>query len=169
MFKLFTLESAQHLLPTVDLRLRELHEATGDLERLRERVGFVRHGSLEAYALSQELAFVARSVRDARNEVRRLGVLVPDVDAGTVEFPSRVDGEIVHLVWQRGDDAIRAYHRLAGDERLRPLAGRDDASRQEAFDATSIEDPSGASSSTTAGSNRSASAATNTDRTPSSG
>ena len=161
MFKLFTLESAHRLLPTVDRRLGDLQDAIHEFETLRAQGDDVRPGTPEAYALAQERTFVGRQVQDARNEVRQLGVLVPDVSEGTVEFPSRVDGEIVHLVWHRGEAAIRSYHRLAGDERLRPLVVREGppAPQGPPSDAPSSESPiapgasSGTSSNTSAGSN----------------
>ncbi len=161
MFKLFTLESAHHLLPTVERRLGELQGAVREFEDLSAQAVGVRPGTPQAYALAQERAFVARHVQDAKDEVRRLGVLVPDVRDGTVEFPSRVGGEIVHLVWRPGESAIRSYHRLAGDERLRPLVVREGppAPQDAPSDAPSSEPAiasggsDGTSSSTSAGSN----------------
>ncbi len=121
-FKLFTLEGATRMLPIVDARLAELQRALSDLEEVQAQAGAVRPGTAEALSVRQELAFVLNAAHDARRDVERLGVQVPDLSTGIVEFPSRVDGEVVHLVWHRGEDAITAYHRLTGDEATRPLA-----------------------------------------------
>lgn len=122
MFKLFTLEGATRMLPTVDARLAELQRALSDLEEVQAQVGAARPNTVQALSARQELAFVLNAAHDARRDVERLGVQVPDLSTGVVEFPSRVDGEVVHLVWQRGQDAITAYHRLTGDEATRPLS-----------------------------------------------
>jgi len=121
-FKLFTLEGATRMLPTVDARLAELQRALSDLEEVQAQVGAARPNTVQALSARQELAFVLNAAHDARRDVERLGVQVPDLSTGVVEFPSRVDGEVVHLVWQRGQDAITAYHRLTGDEATRPLS-----------------------------------------------
>lgn len=121
MFKLFSLEGATRMLPIVDARLEDLQLALADLEEVQARVADVRQGSVEALSVRQELAFVLNAAHAARREVERLGVQVPDVSTGVVEFPSRVDGEVVHLVWHRGQDAITGYHRLTGDDVTRPL------------------------------------------------
>jgi len=121
MFKLFTLAGANEMLTTVDARLQTLQDARAALAAARDAYRDVKPGTAEAYAANQDLAFLARSVQDARRDVAHLGVQVPDLDAGIVEFPSRIGGEVVHLVWQRGEDAIHAYHRLTGDLTPRPL------------------------------------------------
>ena len=121
-FKLFTLEGATRMLPIVDARLAELQRALRDLEEVQAHVENVRPGTAEALSVRQELAFVLNAAHAARRDVERLGVQVPDLSTGVVEFPSRVGGEVVHLVWHRGQDAITAYHRLTGDEATRPLA-----------------------------------------------
>lgn len=121
MFKLFTLEGATKMIPVVDARLQELQAAIDDLKAAQARMDERRSDSVEAYNARQEFAFLVRSVHDARVAVQSLGVQVPDLGTGVVEFPSRVGGEVVHLVWERGDDMITHYHRLTGDDEPRPL------------------------------------------------
>ena len=116
MFKLFTLEGATRMIPVVDARLQELQEAIAELKRTQTEARGLRSGSIDALNTRQELAFLLRRVHDARVEVQRLGVQVPDIATGVVEFPSRVGGEVVHLVWERGHRGITHYHRLTGDE-----------------------------------------------------
>ena len=122
MFKLFTLEGATRMIPVVDARLQELQAAIADLEVAQAHMDGLRPDSVEAYNARQEFAFLVRSVHDARAAVQNLGVQVPDLGTGVVEFPSRVGGEVVHLVWERGDDMITHYHRLTADDEPRPLA-----------------------------------------------
>jgi hypothetical protein len=120
-FKLFTLEGATRMLPVVDARLQELQDAIRDLHDAQEHATGRRVDGVEAQAIRQELAFLVRAAHDARREVERLGVQVEDLGTGVVEFPARVGGEVVHLVWERGHDAITHYHRLTGDATPRPL------------------------------------------------
>lgn len=123
MFKLFTLQGATRILPEVDSRLETLLGAIRDLEEAQARARGMRWGTAEAWGTREELAFLLRSVRDARSELAGLGVQIPDLEAGIVEFPARIGGEVVHLVWERGQDAITRYHRLTGDPEPLPLAG----------------------------------------------
>lgn len=121
MFKLFTLEGAHRMIPVVDARLHELQAAIADLQEAQSKLDDLSIGTVEMLNARQELAFLVRAVHDARKEVERLGVQVPDIGRGVVEFPSRVGGEVVHLVWEPGRDVITHYHRLTGDEDERPL------------------------------------------------
>lgn len=121
MFKLFTLEGATKMIPIVDARLHELQTAIADLQRTQVELKALPAGSVETLNARQELGFLVRSVHDARRAVESLGVQVPDIDRGVVEFPSRVGGEVVHLVWEPGREAITHYHRLTGGEEERSL------------------------------------------------
>ncbi len=126
MIKLFTLKGANEMLSTVDARLQDLQDALAELREARSSLEKVAPLTTESMAANQELAFLIRNVHTARREVQKLGVQVPDLDAGIVEFPARLGGEIVHLVWQRGQGAITEYHRLTGDEARRPIESHDD-------------------------------------------
>ncbi len=141
MFKLFTLEGATRMLPVVEARLQELQDAIRELHDTQRDVAGRQLEPIEAHAARQELAFLVRAAHDARREVERLGVQVPDLDTGLVEFPSRVGGEVVHLVWERGDDAITQYHRLTGDLSTKPLDAEAPASPVDAHAGASPHDP----------------------------
>lgn len=119
MFKLFTLQGANRMLPDVDARLTTLQQAVHDLDEAQHRARALAPGGAEGLALRQELAFLVQAVHDAKRDLAALGVMVPDVGRGVVEFPCRLGGEVVHLVWERGQDAITHYHRLTGDDQPR--------------------------------------------------
>ncbi|MDR9392188.1 MAG: DUF2203 family protein [Trueperaceae bacterium] len=121
MFKLFTVETANDLLDAVDERLTALETAVRELRDAHARARDARRDAAEALALRQEIGFLAGAAHDARRDLERLGVQVPDLEAGVVEFPARVGGEIVHLVWERGEHAVTRYHRLTGDATTYPL------------------------------------------------
>jgi hypothetical protein len=45
-------------------------------------------------------------------EIEALGGTVKDYERGMIDFYGEVDGEIVYLCWERGEDRIRHWHRL---------------------------------------------------------
>ena len=128
MFKLFTLEGARRVLPDVDTRLGTLKEAVRDLEDMQARFRADTEAPLDAtvdpLATRQELAFLVSAVHDARRHLAELGVMLADDDMNVVEIPARVDGEVVHLVWEPGQRDITHYHRLTGDTHARPISPR---------------------------------------------
>ena len=126
MYKLFTLEEANRLVPVVDRSLGEMQDAVRDMTALQRRVASMDEAArsgMEARDAAQEIAFLLGALHDAKAELDRLGVHLKDVESGTVDFPSRLGAEVVCLVWERGQDAITRYHRLAGDTSTRPLPG----------------------------------------------
>jgi hypothetical protein len=61
-------------------------------------------------------------LREALEALDELGVVVKDLDAGLVDFPSERDGEIVLLCWQLGEERVAWWHTLdAGFAGRRPL------------------------------------------------
>ncbi len=55
-------------------------------------------------------------------EIEGLGGTVKDYERGTVDFYGEVDGEIVYLSWQPGEDTIGHWHRLEdGFSQRQPL------------------------------------------------
>jgi hypothetical protein len=58
------------------------------------------------------------------DRLHTLGVLVKDLDAGLVDFPSLRDGEEVLLCWRLGEDAVEHWHGVdegfAGRKPLEP-------------------------------------------------
>ena len=53
-----------------------------------------------------------RGLAQVIDELSELGVVVKDLDAGLVDFPSSRDGESVLLCWQLGEDAVCWWHGL---------------------------------------------------------
>ena len=45
-------------------------------------------------------------------EIEALGGTVKDYERGMIDFYGEVDGEIVYLCWQRGEESICHWHRL---------------------------------------------------------
>jgi len=119
--KLFTLDEANRLLPSLEPLVRRLSELQ---QMLRER----------QQVLEEFRAAVGRSgggmpggrFADARIEAERLtgeitegirlaeewGCVVKDLDQGLVDFLSRRAGETVFLCWRLGETSIQYWHGL---------------------------------------------------------
>ena len=121
MLRLFTVQEATALIPTVEAHLVELQRAAADMIELRRNLGGLSSHSLEARNAIQEIQYLLGVVHGSKAELDRLGVHLKDVESGVVDFPSRLGAEVVHLTWEQGQDAITHYHRLGGDTRQQPL------------------------------------------------
>jgi len=51
-----------------------------------------------------------RRVKDALAEIDATGVQVKDLDIGLLDFPCKVEGEILLLCWKLGEPAIAHWH-----------------------------------------------------------
>ena len=118
MYKLFSVEEANNLIPVVDELLGDMQGAIKDTYRLRDDLKGLGAHSVAARNKAQEIAFLLRSVHETKAELDRLGVFLTDVDTGVVDFPSQVGAEVVYLSWEKGQDAITHYHRLNEGSKL---------------------------------------------------
>ncbi len=117
----FTPEDANALLEEVRPLVERMVAAKRALDAAQERHDEVARsisgngGGIPPAELGERHRDVER--RAARlagivEEVRALGVLVKDLDAGLVDFPSLRDGEEVLLCWQLGEDRVAFWHGL---------------------------------------------------------
>jgi hypothetical protein len=112
--KLFTVEEANELLPSV-------REILGKLQRSRRRLARYRNaaklaakgaehggGGMESGAL---YAAILTNFTAEIGELEALGVQLKDFDRGLVDFPSLRDGRVVLLCWQLGEgDQVEWWH-----------------------------------------------------------
>ena len=116
----FTLQEAQTLLPTLESLLRTaitskklIEEVDNELQEVAHRV-FLNGGTLvNVVALARRKAERERAVqraKDAIAEIHATGVQVKDIDIGLLDFPCKVDGEIVLLCWKLGEETITHWH-----------------------------------------------------------
>lgn len=118
MFKLFSIEEANKLIPQVDGLLGDMQTAVSDILRLRQEIANEKELSIASRNKAQEIAFLVREVQQNKLELDKLGVFIKDVDSGLVDFPSQVGAEVVYLTWEKGQDAITHYHRLNEGKQL---------------------------------------------------
>jgi hypothetical protein len=116
----FSLEEAQTLLPVLESLLRTaingkklIEEVDAEFQDTAHKV-FLKGGTLLnivhlARRKAQREKAVQR-VKDAIAEIDASGVQVKDLDMGLLDFPCRVDGEIILLCWKLGEAAISHWH-----------------------------------------------------------
>jgi len=116
----FSLQDAQALLPTLESLLRTainskqlIEEVDAELQELSHRI-FLNGGTLVNVVLvarrRAERERAVQRAKDAVAEIHATGVQVKDIDIGLLDFPCRVDGEIVLLCWKLGEEKITHWH-----------------------------------------------------------
>lgn len=122
---------ARTLLPLVrDLiaRFNEVRTAASEaVERLDaiERVRSKDNVLAIARSLREtrsELGERSQQMRDVVGQLQDLGVEVKHIDPALIDFPCLVDGRIVSLCWQEGEETVAFWHEtdagFAGRQRL---------------------------------------------------
>jgi len=117
----FTRETAEALLPRIELLLREVQALRAEQStsaprgaELGERVksnGHVPHASTGGTGAA---SLQAREHIEARLEqITALGVLVKDLDTGLIDFPTLRDGHEIYLCWRLGEgEHIQWWHEI---------------------------------------------------------
>ena len=116
----FTLDEAHMLLPVLESLLKQaikgkqvIEEVDAELQAAAHRV-FLNGGMLvDVVHLARRKAERERSIqqiKDAVAEIDATGVQVKDLDIGLLDFPCKVDDEIVLLCWKLGEPKIGFYH-----------------------------------------------------------
>jgi hypothetical protein len=119
--RIFTQDEARALLPDVRRHAEELvtgradqlaaHARLAELTATATGNGHGLDGELLA-TVREEVERAERELAGALTALQELGVVVKDLDAGLVDFPSLRDGEEVYLCWQLGEDDVTWWHGL---------------------------------------------------------
>src|SRR5215467_15985704 len=116
----FTLAEAQRLLPILESLLKTainskqlIEEVDSELQDLGHRI-FLNGGTLvkvvEVARRKSEREKAVQRAKDAVAEIHATGVQVKDLDIGLLDFPCKVEGEIILLCWKLGEDKIAHWH-----------------------------------------------------------
>ncbi|HYU97407.1 MAG TPA: DUF2203 domain-containing protein [Pyrinomonadaceae bacterium] len=112
--KLFTIEEANALLPSVREILQKIQRSRRHLATYRRAAKLAAEGAeqggggMEGGAL---YAVVLTQFTSEMSELEALGVQLKDFDRGLVDFPSLRDGRVVLLCWQLGEgDELEWWH-----------------------------------------------------------
>jgi hypothetical protein len=105
--KLFTIEEANRLLPSVREILLRLRAAHSVISAMR---GDAKHAASGAEQGGGGMAGGTRYVRalttlsGKSQELDHLGVQIKDYERGLIDFPTMRDGRVVLLCWQLGEN-----------------------------------------------------------------
>jgi hypothetical protein len=133
--KTFTLEEAQSLLPVLESLLKRAiegkqaaEEAESSLSDLSRRIylsGGMRVDVSHVAKQRGEIEAQMQRVRETIAEIDSIGVQVKDLGAGLLDFPCRLDDEVVLLCWRMGESSIEHWHTIdSGFQGRQPLDER---------------------------------------------
>ncbi|SPE29094.1 conserved hypothetical protein [Candidatus Sulfotelmatomonas gaucii] len=133
--KTFTLDEAQSLLPVLESLLKRAMEGRQSAEKVEaglnsiaQRIYFsggMRVNGSEIAKQRAELETLLKQIREIIAEIDAIGVQVKDLDSGLLDFPCRVDDEVVLLCWRMGEPAIEHWHTMeAGFQGRQPVDER---------------------------------------------
>lgn len=120
--KTFTLEEAQSLLPVLEALLRRAMEGKQSAETVESGMSELARKIYLAGGMRVDLASLARQraemeahlqrVRESIAEIDSIGVQVKDLEMGLLDFPCRMDDQVVLLCWRMGETAIEHWHTM---------------------------------------------------------
>jgi hypothetical protein len=133
--KTFTLEEAQSLLPVLESLLRRAMESKRAADELEAGRAVLARRIYVSGGMKVDLGAVPRQraemdahmerVRESMAEIDSIGVQVKDIDSGLLDFPCRMDDQVVLLCWRMGETSIDHWHTMeAGFKGRQPLDER---------------------------------------------
>jgi len=117
--KIFTPDEANRMLPLVSRIADDIVATYADVnralqayedEKTRAEADETRLPALRRR--DEEVANVLDRFQALIEEIEALGGTVKDYERGLIDFYGEVDGEIVYLCWQRGEEHIEFWHGL---------------------------------------------------------
>jgi hypothetical protein len=133
--KTFTLEEAQSLLPVLESLLKRAIEGKqaaeqveSDLSELARRIYLSGGMTVDVVKVARQRAEMEthlQLVRESIAEIDSIGVQVKDFEAGLLDFPCRLDDQVVLLCWRMGEASIEHWHTVeSGFQGRQPLDDR---------------------------------------------
>jgi hypothetical protein len=112
--KLFTVEEANALLPSVRGLLQKIRSSRRRLAAYRREAKLAAEGAEQGgggMAEGVQYAMILTHLTEEMTQLEALGVQLKDFDRGLVDFPSLRDGRVVLLCWQLGEgDELEWWH-----------------------------------------------------------
>ena len=118
--KTFTLDEAQSLLPVLESLLKraiegkqaaeEVDSGLSDLARRIYLSGGMKVDTAKVAKMRAEMEAHLQRVRESISEIDSIGVQVKDLDSGLLDFPCRMEDQIVLLCWRLGEPTIEHWH-----------------------------------------------------------
>ncbi|HKR15733.1 MAG TPA: DUF2203 domain-containing protein [Pyrinomonadaceae bacterium] len=112
--KLFTIQEANALLPSVKSILEKIQRAHRAVTRFRDEARKAADAAEQGGGgIAEGVAYagVLTELTSQMNELEGLGVQLKDFERGLIDFPSLRDGRVVLLCWQMGEgDELEWWH-----------------------------------------------------------
>jgi hypothetical protein len=133
--KTFTIDEAQSLLPLLEALLKRAIESKraaekveSDLSELARRIYLSGGMKVDAASVVKQRGELEEHMKRAREsvaEIDEIGVQVKDLESGLLDFPCRLDDQIVLLCWRMGETSIEHWHTVeAGFKGRQPVDER---------------------------------------------
>jgi hypothetical protein len=133
--KTFTIDEAQSLLPVLEALLKRAIEGKqaaeqveSELSDLARRIYLSGGMKVDAGTVIKQRAEMEnqlKRVRETITEIDAIGVQVKDLDSGLLDFPCRLDDQVVLLCWRIGEPSIEHWHTIeAGFKGRQPVDDR---------------------------------------------
>jgi hypothetical protein len=120
--KTFTLDEAQSLLPVLESLLKRAIESKAaadaiesELSELARRIYLSGGMRVDVGKVTRQRAEIESHLKLAREsfaEIDSIGVQVKDLEAGLLDFPCRIDDQVVLLCWRMGETSIEHWHTM---------------------------------------------------------
>ncbi len=133
--KTFTIDEAQSLLPVLESLLKRAIEGKqaaeqveSSLSELARRIYLSGGMRVDAAAVIKQRAEMEDHLKLAREsvaEIDAIGVQVKDLESGLLDFPCRLDDQVVLLCWRMGETSIEHWHTVeSGFQGRQPVDDR---------------------------------------------
>ena len=118
--KTFTLDEAQALLPLVTSLLDRANEARVEaaavdfeLNELSRRIHLNGGMRIDVTGIARKRTAMNAHIdrmKELVSEIDDIGAQVKDLEKGLLDFPAKLDDEVVLLCWKHGEPAIEFWH-----------------------------------------------------------
>jgi hypothetical protein len=133
--KTFTIEEAQSLLPVLESLLKRAIEGKQAAEQVEAGLAELARRIYVSGGMRVDVNSIAKQraemeahlerVRESLAEIDSIGVQVKDIDGGLLDFPCRLDDQVVLLCWRMGETSIEHWHTMeSGFQGRQPLDDR---------------------------------------------
>ena len=110
----FTVEEANKALIEIKPLMRQLLETQAKAVRKSREIEHLLHDTHVDFggAVPSELTRHFALIEDLLDQIRSVGCVVKNLEAGLVDFLAKIDGRDVYLCWRFGEERISYYHEL---------------------------------------------------------
>ena len=120
--KTFTIDEAQSLLPVLESLLKRAIDGKKAAEEVESELAALARRIYGAGGMRVDVAAVGKQrsemdahllrVRESIAEIDAIGVQVKDLEKGLLDFPCRLEDQVVLLCWRMGEKAIEHWHTI---------------------------------------------------------